>query len=352
MMIVVVSQSVEMIPFAWRLVLEGHDVQLIVLKDSAEGAWAGQEKLSRPIIGEQKRDPAVRKVVFETLQQAGENGVLMTDSHQWAKEAREFPVPMVVGPLQTGGGRKPPPAAITFGAWFNGTLTSSPHIIVADQGTWPGGALGPRMVGGMTLIAPRTNQDRYTEIWQPFWEELSKRGYRGLVRMNFPEEGKTPTVDDLYTGWGWLHSHAFISELGEDGPGFGATLMGAHPGLPSIFTVALPVSMAPWPGMIPHRNGWPRTPIPQESLGGEVFFHSIQFDNGKVWTGAPQKEPEGGLVGVARGSGNSIGLARGRALIQAQLLARGLREPQFRPDVAGAVEQVVATLEARGLGIV
>lgn len=343
----VVSSSLGMIPFAWRLVLEGHDVQLIVLQDSAESAWNGLEQLPRRLVGEDKRN------VEKKAEAVREADCVVTDSARFADEMRVAGFENVFGPVRLAKRQANMPA-VTVGAWFDGEAMRDFHLLVADNGLWPGGTYGAGDVGGLTMVTPAPGGvpgplqgvvDAAIPLVQP-------GGYRGLVRIGLEGNGGGGLrAEDIYTGWGWLHAHAFVSGLGDGGPGLGEVLAGAAPARPHRFTTVIPVSMAPWPGMTARQHGWPRLEIGQSSLGGDVFFHAIQFQHGKVWTGAPQRIAEGGLVGVARGSANSLTLARSRAVANAQVLGQSIREPQLRVDVGDEVEGVLAALEARGLGL-
>jgi hypothetical protein len=350
MNVLVISQTHDLIPVAWRLLLEGNDVSLIVLQDSAESAWSGQDRLPRRMVGADKRDEAKCEQLIAELVQAGT--VVLTDSRRWAERLRPAGV-TTFGPMRLEGTPedRPNPPPVTIGAWFNGAEVSAQHLVVSDPGLWHP-HLGPRLTGGLTLVAPRAWPAAFETALAAAIPRLRDANYQGLVRLALrPSEDGSVPAGDLYLGWGWLHTHAFISELGDRGPGLGGVLAGEAAEFPSTFTVVLPVSMAPWPGRIDARGGWPQVEVPAAARKGDVFFHGIAFGDGKVWTGVPAEDADGGLVGVARGSAATLGLARGRALEQAAILGEAIPDPQFRPDVGGSVEEVLATLERQGLGI-
>ena len=352
MKFVVVSHTHLLLATAWRLKSEGHEVSVVVAQDESEAAWSGLEQLPRLLEGADKRD------ADKVAQAAREPETLfVTDSRRWARTLREAGA-VVLGPQQLGREASGPVPRVTFGAWFDGAALAAPHLLVEDQGLWPGGGwLGPRRAGGLTLTRAQELPSEIAEAMGPIVAGLATAAYRGLVRFAAQrvEESRAFAVTGLWLDWGWLHTQAFTAALDSD---LGMVLAGeASPELRATHTVVLPVSMAPWPGRTwgKARRGqprtWPSVEVPAPVRAAAPFFMGIRFDQGRVLTGAPAEAPDGGLVAVVHGRAEVLGLARARALQVARQLAEVLPEPQFRPDVALGVEEVLAALESEGLGL-
>jgi hypothetical protein len=237
-----------------------------------------------------------------------------------------------------------------LGGWFDGEKLRGHHLLIVDRGAWPGG-MGPAIDGAMTLIrvdipASIEMVDTLTEKWQ---DELKAGGFRGLVQwnLNFQTESGEPEADRMEAGWPFLHTHAFVSEM-EDFSGLLADptapgTVGPRTLLPRKFVTVYPISRPPWPtrkarfrfDLVPIQGLTP----PQM---GRVFWHDVQVqpEDQSISTAGLD-----GLVGIARGAGDTNELALVRAL-EIGLRLR-LPEKQFRSDVGRQVQSALAELEGR-----
>jgi hypothetical protein len=238
---------------------------------------------------------------------------------------------------------------LRIGAWSDGENLYGHHLLVIDRGAWPGG-MGPEVDGSLTMIRidqPETiwMMDQLTDLKM---DELRPAGFRGLVQfnLNFRTDTGEPQVDGMVAGWPFLHSHAFVSEI-ED---FAALLSGAKADietpqeiLPKKFVTVLPISRPPWPTR-KARFRFDLAPVEgltQEQMA-RVFWHDVQVDPEAVKLTTAGLD---GLVGVARGAGDTSEIARVLALEVA--LRIGLKEKQFRSDVGRHVQSALAELEGR-----
>ena len=328
----IISRQHGLIPFANRLRLEGHTVDLVVWKHRYEKAWEGSlvEKALRGSQGEIRRDilegyikhceegKATLLTDVPSLTTPFANAVIRYHHVEWDSPAR--------GPIRLGG-------------WFDGETLRAPHLLVLDMGAWPGG-LGASVAGGCTLIAPDPAQDLgfLDVLWQPILERLKAQDFKGLVNADLEQDPETGNVRlaGVEAGWPFLHTHCFISEL----EGFGELLSGGVPRLPKRFTVAIPVSIPPWPT----QDARGRDPRPVEGLTepnlGQFFWHDVVLEQD---TRSIRTAGLDGLVGIARGAADTHYLARVLAVERARQLR--VEEKQFRMDVSETVPQVLASLE-------
>jgi hypothetical protein len=328
----VISRQHGLIPFANRLRLEGHKCDLVVWKHRYEKAWEGGlvEKSLRGSQGEIRRD-----ILEGYIKHCEEGGAtLLTDvpslTTPFSNAQRRFHIVESETPAQN---------SIRLGCWFDGEHLQAPHLLIYELGAWPGG-LGAKTPGGVTLAVPDPQQDMgfLEELWRPILERLKAQDFRGLVNADLDQSPDTGEVSltRFEAGWPFLQTHAFLSEL----EGFGEVLSGGVPRLPRRFTVAIPVSIPPWPNL--DARGRPPRPVTglTEPNMGQFFWHDVVIRQEARTIDTAGLD---GLVGVARGSANTFYLARLLALGRAQQLR--VEEKQFRPDVGESVPQVLATLE-------
>jgi hypothetical protein len=328
----IISRQHGLLPFANRLRLEGHQCDLVVWKHRYEKAWEGSlvEKALRGSQGEIRRD------ILEGYIQHCEAGeaTLLTDV-----SSLTIPFANAKTRYHQVEWDEPAKGPIRVGGWFDGEALQAPHLLVFDMGAWPGG-LGAYVPGGCTLIAPDPTQDLgfLEDLCRPILERLKAQDFKGLVNADLEQSPETGEISlgGAQAGWPFLHTHAFLSEL----EGFGEVLSGGVPRLPRRFTVAIPVSIPPWPNL----DARGRAPRPIEGLTepnvGQFFWHDVvlkQEDRSIRTAGLD------GLVGVARGSANTHYLAKALAVGRAQQLR--VEEKQFRLDVSDTVPQVLASLE-------
>ena len=183
-------------------------------------------------------------------------------------------------------------------------------------------------------------------------DELKAREYRGLVKVGvLPKWGRDgqpgePEVCGYQAGWNPLQVHTFLAEAGDgETPNFTQILAGEEPQFLHRFTVALPVSIPPYPYRA--KTGTPSADL-SISKGaircGRFYWHDMMVEDGVMKTAGLD-----GLVGVARASAHSLKLARDMATQYARLLA--LQELQVRFDVGHAVDGALAMLEAREMRV-
>jgi len=321
---------------------EGWDIEVITDRDRFERAWSG--RLDPKLRNREKRLAHNMKI----LRQRAEEGdyPVITDSPKWNEEFAGYKRLYGFVPRPTNAAPLP---SILVGAWFNGEEFSGRHLLIEDQGLWPGG-LGANTPGGLTLINPRDWPEAFEVALERTKDELKAKGYRGLVKVGLrlapegqPGEYETSLVG-FEAGWNFLQHHALLAEAGDyDTPNITSILNGAEPAFYHRFTVVIPVSIAPYPYHSDSKTD--RLPIPEGAIKcGHVFWHDMLVEDGVVRTAALD-----GLVGVVRASADSLMLARGRALAFAKLIA--LPELQVRVDVGEQVEGTLAFLEGRGLPV-
>ena len=336
----VLSYEHGLLPVAHRLQrVEGETVHVLVKKKRYERAWSG--RFPNTVRGEHGE---IQAESLEPLVAQAERGelIVLSDS-PWADTVLSN-AQRVFGTLELGdGGNWAPSGPLRVGGWWTGEGGGpllAPHLLVVDQGCWPGG-LGPSIPGGLTLarISSPTALALFDQLTKGAVELLQGTKFRGLVQVGLQQGEAGAVAQGMVAGWPWLHTQAFLSEL----EGFGAVLRGERPpALPSRFVTVLPVTLPPWPNPRPSPPavGAARVPIggltPQQIA--RVFWQDAEVREGELWTAGLD-----GLVGIVRGPAESAVLARGRALEIA--LRMDLPEKQLRPDVGQRVEEVLASLE-------
>ncbi len=316
--LLVLSHHHELLPFANRLQNEGLDVRVGVWSSRYTRAWEGS-RLQRVRI--EPGSPIVDEC------NKGERWVL-TNSHQgrlaFGPDAQVWPALQV---------DNPPQDRLRFGAWLGPGGLAHPHLLVVDQGVWPGG-LGPNRPGALTLVWwDGTLPDFMAGAFANIGQGLAEGGFQGLFQFDLVEEGDGFKLGGLAAGWPSLHLHAFAAELSLRGVLLGEDV---HPA--KRFVVAVPVTVPPWPH--PGRSATQPVGGLTQSQRGAFWWHDVRFAEGGLETAGLD-----GLVGVAIGSADSYELARAEAL---ELAFRAeLAEKQYRPDAGALVGGVLATLEKR-----
>jgi hypothetical protein len=328
MRIIIASNTHSLLPFAWRLHKEGHDVTVLVNRDRFEKAWEGL--LPKAVRRRGKGNPeALQPLVDEAITGAP----VLTDSPRFAELFNEAPF-LFTNPKVEGLQGFP---SVLVGGWFTGERFVLPHLLVVDWGLWPGG-MGPLVPGGATLVQP------LPQSLAPFLEdrvdELKSVSHRGLVGVGLQANPETQELvaAGMVAGWTYLQSHLFVSDL----VGFGDLLAGTGAGYTKRFVVGVPVTVPPFPIQCNVSS----VPVAVDGLDGEdhksIFFHDMAMRDG-----VPYVAGTDGQVAVVRGSANTLGLARQRALTVAGKMQ--LPHKQYRHDAGGSTEAVLAGLEAAGL---
>jgi len=338
--ILVISQTHHLLPLAWRLKQEGNEVDVIVARDSFEPAWAGKfEKLLR---GRKKRES--QGPVAEAAKES--EAIVLTDSTDWAKQFKGYERLFAMSANEPAS----PLPEVQLGAWFDGEGFMGAHLLVEDQGLWPGG-MGPSVPGGMTMFVPQEMPEAWMRALGTLGDPLKSEGFRGLVRAGISLDPEAPLESEpqllgYQAGWNFLQMHAFSGLL--DSPNLTQLLEGFQPDLYHRFTVALPVTIAPWPlrglrSEVSCNLNAKQVPIGLEAVKtGQVFLHDMMVRDGQIQTAGLD-----GLVAVVRWSGQGFGFVRHKALETAGMLQ--LPEAQYRLDVGAGVGQVLMMLEELGL---
>ena len=326
----VLSRQHHMLPFAQRLRRDGHDAEIIIYnpgnRAKYEGAYAGVLDFTV------HQGEKTRHAKLEALKELASEGAatVLTDDLRAARDFRQAESMFSTIKQDT-----PPTGPLRLGAWFNGEHFVAPHMLVVDEGAFPGG-MGATCEAGMTLV--RINVSHLPAM-EDLADDLKSRGFRGLCQwgLSVLDEGLVRDNTQLL-GWPSLHTHAFISEM-ED---FGAILGGGEVRLPKAFVVVVRLTRPPWPYPVMHSPGQHPIGGLNDQQSGQVFWHDITVDQKTRTISTAGLD---GMVGIARGSAASFELARAKALAIAQAVQ--FPEKQYRPDVGGNVWQAIAILEER-----
>jgi hypothetical protein len=335
----VVSYTHLLIPFAYRLKLEGNQTQLVVCSPPFEKAWNGKFDHVLP----------AREVNAENLKptlemaQRGEVTVL-SDSNKTSRMFRG--VPSFYGVLPTK--RKDrPQSLLRLGAWWNGEEFTNHHFLVCDLGAWPGG-YGPQVLGGLTLLrASPEHIPVFEPVLNPLVETIVNDQFQGLVQAGVQENALGGLeLSGAEFGWPFLQSHAFLSELDS----FADLLEKREVELPKKSVTVVPVSLPPWPAQHGAQRAKSASDRPVAGLTpkqmGSVFWHDVHLD---AETKTVSSGGLDGLLGVARGAADNHYLSRSKAVKIASMIEA--HEKQMRPDAGGMVANVLAQLEDR-MGVV
>lgn len=334
MRFLVISNKHELLGVFHRLKRTGHDVELIVWNSRNEDVWSG---LATQVV--RRSDGSLTPENLTPFIEAAKAGELTLITA--TPKAMEW-----FGGAQLVYGKLPnetiePIDPLLLGGWFSGEAIAAPHLLVTDWGAWPGG-LGPKVKGGLTLVRVDHLPSLVANAAGKAAERLKSASFRGLFHFSAIENPGTGEMElgGLTAGWPFLHTQAFLAELGD----LGATLSGKPPELLKRFVTVLPVTVPPWPNP---RQGGRRPAVEVRGLTptqqGRCAWGDITVDpeHRKVLTAGLD-----GMVTVATGaSDGSPALARMRALELATRL--DLPEKQYRPDVGASVDAVLAALEDR-----
>lgn len=320
----VVSHQHGLLPWAFRLKREGHEVSTIVWSERYEAAWNG--RLDKIATGKpSEKVAALSKLVPAAL--AGELCVV-TDSPRGMELF--VGAPLLFGILDSQPWKRPPNLCLV--GWFDGEGWHGRRWAVLDWGLWPGG-LGAVVLGGCTLVAG----ERFPAVLEVFTDGLKGLAFKGLVAvgLDYFEAAKELVPTGFIAGWPALITHAWLTSQN----GLGELLTGVPPKLDSKpFTVALPVTQPPYPV----RGAPGPEPV---SLAGLVrehaqhcYFHDIAVRGSEPWTAGLN-----GLIAVVAASGSSLYSAQQKVLTVAGVLP--LPEKQLRPDVGMGANMMIAELE-------
>jgi len=235
--------------------------------------------------------------------------------------------------------------SVRLGGWFEAAdgEIHAPHLLVVEQGAWPGG-IGPKV--DAALMLGRFPHDQLVggplaPVWGELATELKDLGFSGLFQASVDLGG--PKVQGFEAGWPWLHTHAFMEALSPAAPLDGVIRGEVKPSLGSRFTCVVPMSVPPWPSEGRAEAG---CQIDYGEHQGRVFWHDIQVDREarRIVTGGRD-----GLIGVARGVADG---SWETAVARAMGVVRGVSTPeiQVRWDAFQRLGGVLVALE-EGLGL-
>lgn len=312
MRLIIASHTHSLLPFAWRLHKEGHDITVIVNRDRFEKAWEGL--LPKAV---RKAGKGKAEVLQPLVDEAKDGTPVLTDSPRFAEVFAESPF-LFTNPRVEGLEGFP---SVLVGGWFTGERFVLPHLLVLDWGLWPSG-MGPLVPGGATLVQPLPSS--LSPLLEDRLDELKSANHRGLVGIGLQADPETQELRaaGMVAGWTYLQSHLFVSDL----VGFGDLLAGLGAGFTKRFIVGVPVTVPPFPIQCNVSS----VPMAVGGLDGDdhksIFFHDMAMRDGNPYVAGTD-----GQVAVVRGSANILGLARQRALTVAGKMQ--LPHKQFRPDV-------------------
>jgi len=339
MSFLVVSHDHSLIPFAYRLKLQGHSTELVVCSPRYEKAWEGKFDHILPAseVSRKNLEPSL------DLAKSGEVTVL-SDNYKTSKMFAGVETFFGVTKVEE---YDEPASIVRLGGWFDGESFQNPHLLVCDVGAWPGG-FGPLKLGGLTLIRlDAENHSLFHEFIAPVRDLLrEKYQFQGLVQAGLSEgPSGRPEIQGVSCGWPFLQAHAFLSELEQ----FSSLLAKEKVELSRKIVTVVPVSIPPWPS-----GARPGPSAESLEVGGltpkqlsRVFWHDVQLDSVKRKVLSAGLD---GLLGVTRGAADTPDLARSRSLAIA-LAIQVPPEKQMRPDAGSMVAQTVAEFEAK-LGVV
>lgn len=333
MNILVLSHQHTLLPFAYKLQQESHDVQTLVYKSGAharyEGAYKGVLKLAF-----HKGDSGKDEILQAFKELAAENAQIIVITNNTSAMKDFTDARNLYGMIRT---EEQPYGVLRIGAWFDGANFSAPHILIADEGVVFRGQ-GSRTDSAMTLVRLDSFDNRLAELISPEADRLRVRGFKGLSQwgVSLQPDGEITLSHGTISGWPSLHAHAFISVVDD----FGDVLSGQPPVLRDKFTMSLAVSRPPWPER-------PMTYAKPTTIGGltddqisQVFWHDAQADQSNRELSTAGLD---GLVGVVHGSAQSFELAQGRVVRIAQTM--DFQDKQFRQGAGEQVREVLAVLE-------
>jgi hypothetical protein len=331
----VVTNKHELHPLANILLSEGQDVDVVVWKRRYEQAWSGRLNL----VGRFSKGEMTRETWDPYKQLAKQQELTVITNVPKVREIFELDEGDPAWFYDTHS-KEALTEPVRFGGWWWQGALHLPHVLVYDQGLWPGG-LGPQLPGGVTLIRLPIDSG-----WQQLvnLEVLSGglRNHQGLFNVQFRTEDTGELhMDRLELGWSWLQTPALLSNVAD----LSSLLAGAsHLHLDHRYSVALPLSVPPFPVV----EGKSAAGLPIQGLTevqlSSTLWHDVTIDQeGRALRTAGLD----GLLGISTGAANSLVLARGQALAVPQTLE--VPELQYRPDLCQSVALAEAALENMGL---
>ena len=338
----VASKTHSLLPFAFKLQKEGADTKVFVSKSRFSKTWSGLlAKDFEWSEGQRARDrkPVLPQDLVDEVM-AGER-VLVTDDPHLASTMAEAPKKFIT----LGGRWKLQDVPHLFvGAWVTPSGLSMPHWIVPEWGAQTGG-MGALVLGGVTMISQQVFMGPI-ELLEKQLQEMQDEGFQGLAWTGIRYNDLLKHWESVGTMAAWIFPgiHALVANLSTSLSYLlcGGAESDSPPILSKPFTMALPVSVPPYPTSC--NVNAPKVEIYNLSreLMKSVFFHDISLEDKKIWV-----QGTDGLVGVVTGSGNSYDMAQSRVLSVAASLQ--LPQKQYRTDIGAGLGSVLVGLEHLGL---
>lgn len=335
----VLSREHHLLPLAHRLRnIEQADTEVIVWKSSFEKAWYGMIEKDLLSSKSEIHTESITKLVDRA--NAGELIVIHdVPSLHRTGAFNKAPLSYSIIPNST-----PSVMPIRLGWWQTDLGQTAMHLLVYDMGAWPGG-MGRLIPGALTLINLARNAGTL-EFFEKLIDDESLKaleGFRGLVNVELVDQAGTIALKNWEIGWPHLHTQAFMaavdvrwSDILDDNL--------ISPSISKQYTITVPLSVPPWPTN-PSAKVLGRSvadlPIELNSkLHRQVYWHDVWVDMEakNLFTAGLD-----GLVGVVHASADTFEGARAHVINVANSL--GVKEKQFRSDIGGLVQPLLATVE-------
>lgn len=324
----VISHEHGLLPLAWRLVREGHEVSVSICRPRYASCWAGK---FTPLFSPGGKDVLAREAAA-VIEKAQAGAIVLTDSHLWAEKL----TPNLDHIFPTAPRQGDPGPLQLQGFYVDGKLQGAAQLLIEDRGLWTGGQ-GPALTAAVTAI--RVPSDTGLEKLL----DLSPQHPDGLVRigLTLDEEGKLLTTSSSY-GWSPLHYHAWAASISELGP----ALTGAQSQpIPTPFATAVTVSIPPYPTVCNVPPGkHTLSDLPKEVLAA-TMWHDVRIPQ----AGVLETAGADGLVGVVTATGRHWEVVRPQATASLHSLGQRLPEAQYRVDFGQNVGPALSGMWALGL---
>jgi len=340
--IIVISREHKLLPLAHRLRnVEHWPIEVVVWKRSYENAWQGM--LEKDTLG--SKHEIHESSVSAWIDRVSDGSLVAL--HDVPKLEGVFNSNFVFPILVQEANLEP--SSVRLGFWWDGEEARLPHLLVYDMGAWPGGK-GRKVPGGLTLITVSSDSET---LWRELFDQHEFQlgssgfkglvtGFRGLVNVGLIEDRGKLVLQGWELGWPDLHTQTFMGAI--EGSWGELLVNGVMPSFSKKFTVALPLSVPPWPGS-------PNIAAQGRSLKGveidlnhklhkHVYWHDVSVDveEKTLYTAGLD-----GLVGVVHVSSDSFENALQKCLGISNLV--GLPDKQYRSDIGGGVRMLESQLQ-------
>ena len=319
----VISREHHLLPLAHKLKnIEGLPTNVIVWKKAFERAWSGliEKTLSA------KHKEIHRENVSKLVEAAAQDNVHVISD----VPSVQFEGPHVYATADSEFGKAK--EGLRVGFWWDGDNVHAPHILCFDMGTNYGGMGLREEPGGVTLIdlSEEARSIWFTAINDEVQDWLRGSDFKGLINVDVIEVDGRLSLGGWDLGWPKLHTQVFMSAIKGS---FSRFLLGnSSIEFSHRYTVALPVSIPPWPNNPESKmRGVSPLNLPiklNSKLHKHVFFHDVQVDVENKQLSTAETD---GLIGVVHASANNAVGAIAKTVQIAGLLE--VDNSQYRTDV-------------------